>query len=109
MPTLVTHTMIAVQLGQNQSPSGTASIPTHPRYGVVPITDINLPLRHRGLPFREDAWRAVVVAKLGSAGPVGITFGGDGNTKQIWSNRQIGVDHHACAAPVVGTGKVSVV
>ena len=29
--------------------------------------------------------------------------------QQIWSNRQIGVDHHACAAPVVGTGKVSVV
>jgi len=29
--------------------------------------------------------------------------------QQIWSSRQIGVDHHACAAPVVGTSKVSVV
>jgi len=29
--------------------------------------------------------------------------------QQIWSSRRIGVDHHACAAPVVGTSKVSVV
>ena len=29
--------------------------------------------------------------------------------QQIWSSRQIGVDHHACAAPVVGMSKVSVV
>ena len=63
------------------------------------------------LPQLLQAGLQTVQARPAADSAVGgaISFWLQFAVQQMWSSRQIGVDHHACAAPVVGMSKVCVV